>query len=149
MAVRKPADDELNKLLHTSNAVTASFGQPPLYTGVNQNPAEDAPVEKRQRGKKAQVKKRDPWHANHAERDISVPEVESLKSDLTPHFHISIGWSLNEPLGSMKEKLESLVNDRLREMTVHVDTVKVKVGNTVTTISLSNKVDTFHRLLEV
>ena len=67
---------------------------------------------------------------------------------MTPYFHISIGWSLKQPLKETEGKLDS--QDRTQSICqgISVDSVKVKVGNTVTTMALPTKVDAYKGFLD-
>lgn len=77
---------------------------------------------------------------------INAASAEPLSStfggrkDVSPdRFHFSIGWQLEEP-SDRQMKLTGLddakVLEEVKGIRVKVDSVKVKIGNTITSVSL-------------
>lgn len=66
---------------------------------------------------------------------------------MSASFHISIGWTLTEPSRLLVDALNSnsLV---LQALEVEIASAKVKVGNSITSISLTSKVDTTNKIIE-
>ena len=75
-------------------------------------------------------------------------EEEVSRADMTPCFHISIGWSRKRPLKEMEEKLDNLDHVQWTGQGISIDSLKVKIGNTVTTMPLPTKVDAHKGFLE-
>ena len=144
MQLEKPIDDSLNKLLHISNAVAKAFGQPPLYTDFHPSSAQAGSQKKRHDGKEV---KRKYQGTRQARRDTKAKAREVLRTDMSSHFHISIGWLLNQPPVAMEEKLEELGNEQPLGTTLSIDAIKIKIGNAVTSISLSSRLDVSNGIL--
>lgn len=71
------------------------------------------------------------------ERD-SLKEELSWIEDFGDHFHFSIAWCLKEPeegAGMGLEAIQRLMQD-VEDMNVKLDSVKVKIGNVVTSLEL-------------
>ncbi|GAB1310252.1 poly(U)-specific 3'-to-5' RNA exonuclease [Madurella fahalii] len=97
---------ELTELLKRCNSVAAKYGQPQLYT----------------------------W---------ALDEVRGGKGDkeVGEAFHVSIAWSFTEPTGELKRATERIfgergVKERIKEVQIPVEGVKVKIGNVVTHVPL-------------
>ncbi|KAM0804110.1 U6 snRNA phosphodiesterase Usb1 [Usnea florida] len=142
LKLEKPPQDDLNKLLQFSNQNVTAFGQPPLYTDSLQ-PLPDAQSRKRQAGNRGRSKEMTGAAASsfmNSSGSISYPDVSSS-------FHISIGWTLDAPTQDLRERLNSTDID-LQGITIDINTVKVKIGNGITAISLANKIETTNRIIE-
>lgn len=74
---------------------------------------------------------------------MSAPPKNEEILDFSISFHISIGWALEWPSSYVLDTTRALINDEvfelLQEAPVKVDALKVKVGNVVTSISLTPK----------
>lgn len=123
LRVSQSTTHELAQLLRISNGVVAKFGQRPLYEEHQQI-----------------------LYPSHGLNENSATKVKMIKSldpiaqRMAPHFHISIGWSLQSP-PNQTEKLQNtfaLDNSMFR---FDVSTVKVKIGNEVIALSLLPGVD--------
>jgi hypothetical protein len=67
--------------------------------------------------------------------------------DASDSFHISVGWVLTAPSEALIEKLNQTRHDvRLAKIDVH--TVKLKIGNGITAVSLASKIDSSNRIIE-
>lgn len=53
-------------------------------------------------------------------------------------FHISVGWSSNEPADSLLAQTAEVWTPEFEEMALHVDRVKVKLGNVVRSFQLAD-----------
>lgn len=138
LRIVKPGNDGLGKLLRTTNQAVESFGQPPLYSASQPQSRHrmrsrgTARVPRSTRGGRA--------HTVHASRDQGQSN-QKTDEDLSLHFHISIGWTLHPPSIELVERTESISLGGIRDSQIPVKAVKVKVGNTVTAISLPTKVE--------
>ena len=66
---------------------------------------------------------------------------KSASDDFSSHFHISIGWSLAEPSDEELERTRSADISHVLSKAISFDAVKVKIGNAITVIPLSKRVD--------
>ncbi|KAF3046363.1 poly(U)-specific 3'-to-5' RNA exonuclease [Didymella heteroderae] len=108
LGIKKPAHDELNRLLSACNEAAQKSGHPALYSGGKG----DGPMESNS-----------PTAHSPNEHD---------KTDCSEMFHISIAWNLIEP----DPKWISLVRDMDVDKHIHspqaaFDVVKARVGNVV------------------
>jgi len=116
--IRKPSGDELNKILHCCNSHCRQFELPTLYAASEASrsgkTASAAPIRRRE---STQIQKPD---------------------DLSDFFHFSIGWMLEEPEESQKDfgTIDKKLLDEISSIKVCFDSVKVKIGNTISSISL-------------
>ena len=67
--------------------------------------------------------------------DSIIPDP-CTADDLSAYFHISIGWTIDNPEGRMKQGLEDLKREDFG-FGISVTAVKVKIGNAVTSVSLA------------
>lgn len=68
---------------------------------------------------------------------IRPATIESLE-DMSSHFHVSIGWNLGPPQGDFVDRVKTMSHNQ-ESMNINVSAVKVKIGNTITSIPLSVK----------
>ena len=126
LKVDQPDNDELNRLLCTTNKVAEAFGQPSLY------------AKPRSHSKENRKGKRRKGISNNTGGDLKA-EVTALVpnalDDLSSCFHISIGWTLTQPEPG-KQGSDNLVLRGDTPIIFNVDAVKAKVGNAVSTFSL-------------
>ncbi|KIW00992.1 uncharacterized protein PV09_07511 [Verruconis gallopava] len=115
LGVRRPGADELNRLLGACNDACREMRQPELYV-----PPRDEP-ENAQQGRS--------WRqeASRPRRRVDVP-------DCSEAFHVSLAWSL-EPQ-RLAGGLQEISPDELADLSTHFDCVKVKIGNTVSSLPL-------------
>ena len=71
----------------------------------------------------------------------------SNDADMSSSFHVSIGWTLDDPTPDMRQILNTS-GISFEAIKVGVNTVKVKVGNGITAISLANKIDDSNKIIE-
>ncbi len=126
MKLSRPAQNELNALLRISNQIAQSFGQLPLY--AEPQPIMGSPISKRS-------KPPSPSTQNPASEDMSS------------NFHISIAWTLHPPSQSMLEQIQHLNHD-FPALQIPIQTIKAKIGNTVSSIPLASKTDSSNKILE-
>ena len=141
LRVSRPENDDLNRLLGVCNEVVGAFGAPGLYHETALSHYETAlstehggTMQRRRRGSRSGRGARVVLDSGH------VPISGGLSPalcDSTEFFHVSIGWVLDSPL-QRGERLE--LTREVSKLNVGFDTVKVKIGNTVTSISLSSEV---------
>lgn len=125
LKVRKPSDDALNKLLHACNSVAQCFDQPKLY------------------------EKTLSLQTNKTKHDDMTSRA---KSDFSDHFHFSIAWSL-QALENSSETAESKATSSQTPSAVAgvkacCNELKVKIGNSVTSLSVSSDWDRKKSVLE-
>ncbi|KAI9842290.1 MAG: poly(U)-specific 3'-to-5' RNA exonuclease [Sclerophora amabilis] len=147
----------LNRLLHFSNAAAERFGQPPLYA----EPQKDIqPPHDRARGRSSRNRYRGRGRSSRGRGRGrgSLPTGGSSMDDRVSkshavyleQFHVSIGWSLQEPpaevvafstsLAEREEDNPSTV-EGFQGWKVRFESVKVKIGNAVTNMDLPTKVE--------
>ncbi|KAI4192250.1 MAG: hypothetical protein LQ346_004397 [Caloplaca aetnensis] len=68
-------------------------------------------------------------------------QPSETEEDASAHFHISIGWTLKEPIqGRLEEETIGNIAGRMPlSLELRVQMVKVKVGNGIVAIALSTK----------
>ncbi|RHZ57782.1 HVSL domain-containing protein [Aspergillus thermomutatus] len=113
LRVTKPANDNLNRLLALANRSLAHFDQPPLYADRSTEPI-------------------------HMHGRLESIKPDTQPEDLSHCFHVSLAWSLTEPTPEQKKEIEAMDLRGLRSLIIHFDCVKAKIGNTISSIPLSN-----------
>jgi U6 snRNA phosphodiesterase len=134
-----PTKNELNRLLWASNRVVMSFGQAPLYA------PEDHPSAKIQRGNAGGRSRGLRGGRGFSKGPTRVNTKDEAQFDCSSHFHVSLGWSLEEPSLEMVNRTKSaailaMVKTLTTELVTGFEAVKVKVGNAVTVVPLPTKV---------
>ena len=109
----KPPDDALNRLLRACNVAAQASGQRPLYSSADARP---------------------------------IADDDARASDYSAHFHLSIAWTLEAPSTSVLARTQSAdVKAALSSLTtilrLSFESVKVKMGNIITPIPLSNRTE--------
>ena len=142
MRLHRAPQDGLNELLRISNTIAQKFGQPTLYADSQSSraahPIYPQDHKKPRRGSK---------NPGPASMD-SVPHMELANHvDASASFHVSIGWSLTTPSESLLMKLDHASHD-FQTMRISVNSVKVKIGNSITSIPLASKIATSHTIIE-
>lgn len=134
MRIKKPPNNELNRLLQSANDAVAAFGQPSLYAQLESQPS--VPTQgfttKARHSKPKFLLKKSPTVGPN-------PII-----DQSSNFHISIGWSLGCPsaeISSGTPTLHQLDTQSLPEFQFEVNSIKLKIGNSVTSISLVSKME--------
>lgn len=129
LQLQRPGGDELNKLLAVCNATVEAYSQPPLYA---------SPGLATQQSPKGNGRSRKIGHSSMS----PLPRNEEIL-DFSSSFHISIGWTLGRPTSHVMDTTNTVISDGafepLKKIPVKVNTLKVKVGNVVTSISLAPK----------
>lgn len=133
--VKKPPGDELNKLLRVSNGVARRHDQPSLY--VPQDPLR-APGAVHRKHNRCGKRRRSVAGPLRPEAD-DLGSVPTLDEDMSAHFHVSIGWTLEEPVGSSNEVLASLSSQIATKLELAIESVKAKIGNGVVVVSLASR----------
>ena len=143
MHLDRAPKDGLNELLRMSNTVVQRFGQPTLYTDSQSSRATHpmyTQVHKNHR--------KDSTKSGSASSKDSLPHTELANYvDASTSFHVSIGWTLTPPSDSSSKNFKHASHD-FQAMKISVDSVKVKIGNSITSIPLVSKIDTSHTIIE-
>jgi hypothetical protein len=116
LGIKKPAHDELNKLLNASNEAVQRCGHSALYSGGKG----DGPME--------------------ANLPIASPQAGNDKTDRSENFHVSIAWNLAEPDPEWISLVQSMgVDEHIRSPQASFDVVKARVGNVVHNFDLGRR----------
>lgn len=125
LGIDKPAQDELNRLLHACNDAAEESGHPPLYIGgKGDGPMEDddnidIPSRKRK----------------SVQKDMA-PQTKS-PIDRTQNYHVSLAWNLTEPAPEWITLAHGIdVSKFIKSPQMPFEAVKAKVGNVVHNIDL-------------
>lgn len=129
--------NELNRLLQAANDVAEAFGQSPLYIqsesrlGFSTVPTGGS-IKQEQKYQNAKF--------NSKFKDF--PLQSNPNFDVSSNFHISIGWALNAPSEDpcIGRKIEAA--SPISEFQITVKALKLKIGNSITSISLLPKTET-------
>lgn len=141
LKLERAPQDGLNKLLHVSNQTVTSFGQAPLYTNSLEDSHSGQP-RKRQAANASGPK------GNRVTASSSMNQSRvSSNIDMSSNFHVSIGWTLSVPTQGLNEKLNT-TGINLQALKVDVNTIKIKIGNAITAVSLETKIDSSNKILE-
>ena len=116
LGIKKPAHNELNRLLSACNEAAQKCGHPALYSGGKG----DGPMEN-----------------NSPTLD---PDLKRDKIDRSDNFHVSIAWNLIEPDPEWVSLIQSMDVDKyIHTSQVSFDVVKARVGNVVHNIELRSR----------
>ncbi|OJD29253.1 u6 snrna phosphodiesterase [Diplodia corticola] len=139
LGVRRPPNDELNRLLLAANQAAKKFRYPELYAGTARNNQQHAEGVDMTGG----------WGADTAAKDHKGGEGNTKgfidgKNDRSNAFHVSLAWSLEPPPAELQEfsgveDIAALMNQDVGQMNVRFDVVKVKVGNAVHALDIAPK----------
>jgi hypothetical protein len=121
LGAAKPNGDELNRLLQVSNQVCHTNQQPELYV----------PMKDDRKNSELQSKKQ---KVSLAQRLPDVSSTSSGQPDYSDSFHISLAWSLEAQTLSTADS--QAVPEELQTLSVNFDRVKVKIGNSITSLPL-------------
>ena len=108
LRLKKPEDDGLNILLRISNRMLGAYNQPPLYAS---EPASNP---------------------RHGQSRLGATEAE----DFTNCFHISLAWSLTEPLPVEWQRVSEIYMEEMNSLKISFSSVKAKLGNVVHSLNL-------------
>ena len=133
--IRKPPGDELNRLLRASNRVAQKYDKPCLYLPQD---SLAAPVT---------VNRREPSTEKHggsntvsSTSEVGLGEPYShTYDDMSAHFHISIGWTLEEPVANLGEAIVDKGSQGAIKLELAIETVKARIGNGVVVLPLAPK----------
>ena len=131
----QPGRDELNELLRSCNRLCKDFGLGQLYVNAPSDTLDEVSVVKMSERKLARARRKS--RQEQKERE-SLKEELSWIQDFGDHFHFSIAWCLNEPpngAGDEERAIADLMQD-VGNMKVDLDSVKVKIGNVVTSLEV-------------
>ena len=133
LLLEEPLHGGLKKLLRFSNTTAQSYGQLPLY--------EKECSQKRRAKTLGAPKDRQPLSSSTSHLQAATYDDAEISS-----FHISVGWTLKAPSPPLIERLGTFVND-VRGLEVPVNAVKIKIGNAISVIPLTQKVEIANRIL--
>ncbi|RKF82661.1 U6 snRNA phosphodiesterase [Golovinomyces cichoracearum] len=129
MRVSWPDGDELQRLLNISNATVRKIGQLPLYSSA------DLTFHSQSHDKRSSNQK-----VRSFERREHLDVINSTKHECdSDAFHVSIAWKLSPPSQDLLEctELVSIKNiQHISQFLLHIEKIKVKIGNAVTVIPL-------------
>lgn len=116
LGIKRPASNELNKMLSLCNHTVEHFGQPPLYA--------DSSIATLAKG------------AQSSDKSESI----SQPLDRTDAFHVSIAWTLCKPMSDEEATILDGSDDfvRVKNMQINVVELKAKIGNVITSIPLQS-----------
>lgn len=139
LRIAKPDNDALNRLLRVTNQAAENVGQPPLYSDAQSQ----SPNTTRSRGaaRMNRSARSGRAHTFDGSKHSPNPGLATDDEDLSSHFHISIGWTLEPPSTALAERTRSTRLGEIMALRIPVNVVKVKIGNAVTLISLPTKVE--------
>jgi hypothetical protein len=140
MRMKKPPNDELNRLLRVTNRVVTAFGQSPLY-GQPEWKARGSTAARR--GSTIFGKKRQ--QARNDRRLEESPLQSSPNFDMSLNFHISIGWALSTP---SEESSTIKADNPFPEFRFTVKALKLKIGNSVTSIPFHSRTEATNGIFE-
>ncbi|CAL8575144.1 poly(U)-specific 3'-to-5' RNA exonuclease [Xanthoria parietina] len=133
--VKKPPGDPMNKLLRASNRVAQNLKQPRLYV---RQASSAAPV--------AMHKRHSPLKKHRGSQpsfSYSKGYVEGQDSrayeDMSDHFHISIGWTLEDPRDHSGMDSMGIGSQGPMKLELVIETVKAKIGNAIVVVPLGSK----------
>ncbi|MCJ1468874.1 poly(U)-specific 3'-to-5' RNA exonuclease [Pseudocyphellaria aurata] len=132
--------NELTRLLQLSNEVVENIGQQPLYEEPHLIPSVSQPRGQDQRASRK-------LDRSTMLRPKSRKVDSSHTVDLSSRFHISIGWSLTPPPADLDLTMKHETGISDISYKIHINLVKVKIGNGVTAYSLPSKVETSNGIL--
>jgi len=123
----RPPSNGLNALLHICNQAALAFDQPQLYRPANAD-LQHTKIAKAgfasQAGNRTSLKMKDPTASDIADSSNS--------------FHVSIAWTLKEPQHKVSPQILPTWRS-VQNIEVPVKCVKIKIGNTITSIPLETK----------
>ncbi|KAI4122288.1 MAG: hypothetical protein LQ347_006553 [Umbilicaria vellea] len=139
LRIDKPDNDGLGKLLQVTNQAVERSGQPPLYsTSQSQSPNT---IRARGAARTNRSARSGRAHVLQGLRQSRNPGLATNDEDLSSHFHISIGWILEPPSTDLVERTKSTSLEKIMTLRIPVNAIKIKIGNTITLISLPTKVE--------
>jgi hypothetical protein len=131
LRLKRPGGNDLNRLLDICNGIVEEYGQPPLYASqkaTNLQSKDDGRPVKRV--------------CNEKNLMASMNDKVEMQ-DFSSAFHVSIGWTLEQPTMEAVEAIKAISNGGLfqgvRRICFKVEEIKAKVGNVVTSIFLPLK----------
>ncbi|MCJ1395094.1 poly(U)-specific 3'-to-5' RNA exonuclease [Xylographa bjoerkii] len=126
----RPAENTLNTLLWASNETAKAFGKPTIYVKLEMESEE---AQQRGRGMRG---------SRPRGRSRVMSRINDIQ-DCTPSFHVSIAWTHGPLSNDIGAGISSTFTADIKGLSVSVKAVKVKIGNTVTSLPLSaNAIDT-------
>jgi hypothetical protein len=129
LQLQKPEGDDLNRLLTVCNEAVEDYSQPPLYGSPRSASQQSSKANARPKGLR--------------QENMGPLPGEGDILDFSSAFHVSIGWALEQPSSyvtdTTKSATEDTILESLKKISAKVDTLKVKVGNIVKSITLATK----------
>lgn len=137
LGVRRPANDDLNRLLLAANQAAKKFGYPELYSGSKNRDQQGEGVDMTGDWASASVK------AGKKE-EASTKGLVSGIDDRSNAFHVSLAWSLEPPPDELRDliavdEVSELILQEIAQMSAKLEVIKVKVGNAIHSIDIAPK----------
>lgn len=137
LGVRRPANDDLNRLLLAANQAAKKFGYPELYSGSKNRDQQGEGVDMTGDWAYASVKAR-------KKEEASTKGLVSGIDDRSNAFHVSLAWSLEPPPGELRDliavdEVSEPMLQEIAQMSVKLEVVKIKVGNAIHSIDIAPK----------
>lgn len=137
LGVRRPANDDLNRLLLAANQAAKKFGYPELYSGSKNRDQQGEGVDMTGDWAYASVKSR-------KKEEASTKGLVSGIDDRSNAFHVSLAWSLEPPPGELRDliavdEVSEPMLQEIAQMSVKLEVVKIKVGNAIHSIDIAPK----------
>lgn len=123
----------MNKLLKASNRVAQNLNKPCLYVPQN-SPAAPVAVHRRHSSSK---KHRGSKPSFSYSEDVQGTDSH-VYEDMSDHFHISIGWTLQDPKGNSGADTVGMGSQGAIKLELAIETVKAKIGNAIVVLPLAS-----------
>ena len=89
------------------------------------------------------------FDARERQRTVFEENGSAEQSDMSSNFHISIGWSLRKPSEEIIRKLDQVTDEDLSGLRLEVNSIKIKIGNTVTAVPLTSGLELSNGILQI
>lgn len=139
LGIKKPENDELNRLLTACNAAAQDCGHPGLYVGgvgdgpMEQDEEEEEPETKSNAARPRKRLRRSSHQPSEPSNTAKGRNLEqSAIQDRTDRFHISIAWNLIPPEPTWIKLVQDMdVNAMIRSPELPFNAVKLRIGREV------------------
>jgi U6 snRNA phosphodiesterase len=129
LGLERPENDGLNHLLAVTNCVARDSGLEMLY--ADQEPCEEGLPDQPPRLVQLHAGRRGVRDKDYMQTPANAP------ADYSSKFHLSIAWQLQEPDKGGLASIEAI--ESVQQLSISCDCLKVKIGNAIHHISLSER----------
>lgn len=136
LRINRPEGNQLNKLLYSCNQVADLFGLPRLYGKPSVT----------DRYQCSDPHMRNDTAVGGSGKRIQINEADAAtgeEEDFTDCFHFSIAWTLDPPIPQSETgrpaQVERQIWDEVKKLRVWFTEVKVKIGNSVSSMPFANQ----------